>query len=301
MQQDSTTTAGTTTQTQPDSAAHHAGRDTLHLPLRRAGKSVIEVHLPQYHSETFFDRDSATLSVAGGSSYGVAGDPVPYTVRGDNMITLMLIASLVMVLVAYGRSGRFMARQIKGFFRTPRREDANPSETSGEVRLQLFLVLQTCLLLAILQYFYTQTYIGSTFVLPSQYQLIAIFFAMFLGLFAIRSLLYTAVNLVFFSGKKNRQWQNTLLLLGAVEGVVLFPVVMLQVYFSLSMQNVVAYTLIVLFLIKILTLYKCYAIFFRRSGVFLQIILYFCALEAVPMAAFWGLLVNTATYLRINF
>lgn len=261
--------------------------------------------LPQYHSESFFTADTATAtattSMAGGGGYGVAGDPVPYTVRGDNMITLMLIASFVMALVAYGRSGRFMARQIKGFFRTPRREDANPSETSGEVRLQLFLVLQTCLLLAILQYFYTQTYIGSTFVLPSQYQLIAIFFAMFLGFFAIRSLLYTAVNLVFFSGKKNRQWQKTLLLLGAVEGVALFPVVMLQVYFNLSMQSVVAYALIVLFLIKMLTLYKCYVIFFRRSGVFLQIFLYFCALETVPLAAFWGLLVNTATYLRINF
>ncbi len=46
---------------------------------------------------------------------------------------------------------------------------------------------------------------------------------------------------------------------------------------------------------------KAYIIFFRRNGVFLQIFLYFCALEVVPLFALWGGLVLISHYLKINF
>jgi len=83
--------------------------------------------------------------------------------------------------------------------------------------------------------------------------------------------------------------------------VLLFPAVILQAYFGLSIQNVEIYFIIVLIIVKILTIYKCYVIFFRQSVVKLQIILYFCTLEIVPLLAFWGALVITANNLKINF
>lgn len=57
----------------------------------------------------------------------------------------------------------------------------------------------------------------------------------------------------------------------------------------------------VLALFKMLTFYKCYAIFFKRMGVFLQLFLYFCALEAIPLAALWGALMLVGNYLKINY
>ena len=50
-----------------------------------------------------------------------------------------------------------------------------------------------------------------------------------------------------------------------------------------------------------MTVYKEYAIFFKRNVVKLQIILYFCTLEIVPLLAFWGALMFTANSLKINF
>lgn len=82
--------------------------------------------------------------------------------------------------------------------------------------------------------------------------------------------------------------------------MLLLPVVLLQVYFDLEIQSVVIYFIVVLILVKILTFYKCYFIFFRKAGVILQIILYFCALEIVPIAALWGALVITGNHLKIN-
>lgn len=108
------------------------------------------------------------------------------------------------------------------------------------------------------------------------------------------------VNWVFFPKEKNRQWNKTILFLSSIEGVALFPIVMLQVYFRTDMSTTLIYALIVAIITKILTFYKCYAIFFRKTGVFLQIFLYFCALELVPVTALFGTLVITGNYLTIN-
>jgi hypothetical protein len=57
----------------------------------------------------------------------------------------------------------------------------------------------------------------------------------------------------------------------------------------------------VLIIVKIMTFYKCYIIFFRQNVVSLQIILYLCALEIVPLLALWKILDFTANSLKINF
>lgn len=280
---------------------YSARPDTLHLPGHDAGRSVSGVSLPEYYRESFFAADTLLHPEADGGRYGVAGDPVPYTVRADNIITLMLLASFVLAMAAFAKSQRFILRQAKSFFYVPHRDTPAVTETSGEVRFQFFLVLQACLLFSILQFFYTQHYIGNTFILKSQYQLIAIYFGMYAGYFAVKGLVYTIVNAVFFGARKSIAWLKVLLFITSVEGVLIFPVVLLQVYFDMPMQSVIYYVLFVLLAVKILTFYKCYIIFFRRTNGFLQIILYLCALEMTPLAAFWGTLVITGNYLKINF
>jgi hypothetical protein len=175
------------------------------------------------------------------------------------------------------------------------------TETSGEFRFQFFMVALTCLLWALLAFFYTQDRVAHTFVLESEYQLIAIFFGCFIVYFLLKGLLYPLTNLIFFDRKKNEQWMKAMLFLSAVEGVALFPLVMLQSYFDISVQSAIIYTAVVLILVKILTIYKGFVIFFRQNGAVLQIILYFCALEIVPILALAGFLVMIVDYLKINF
>ena len=76
---------------------------------------------------------------------------------------------------------------------------------------------------------------------------------------------------------------------------------MLQVYFNLPMQNVVYYFIFILVLTKILTFYKCWVIFFRQISVYLQIILYLCALEIIPLLSLVGILVLITDRLKVNF
>ena len=261
--------------------------------------SRVEVNLPQYYRESFFAKDSLLHPELTGGRFGIAGDPVPYTVRNDNAITCMLIFCFVMALVSFAHSRQYILRQLKDFFYIPRSSKSSDEDPSN--RFQLFLSLQTCLLLAITYYFYITHYVTDTFVLDTPYEIIGIFFGVFIAYFIAKNVVYSIVNSVFFRSKKNRHWIWTLTFITALEGIALFPAVMLQVYFNLPMQNVVYYFIFILVLTKILTFYKCWVIFFRQISVYLQIILYLCALEIIPLLSLVGILVLITDRLKVNF
>ncbi|MDD7258038.1 MAG: DUF4271 domain-containing protein [Prevotellaceae bacterium] len=281
----------------------HLGQrpDTLHLSAPDKEKSSGKTTLPQYYRESFFSNDSLFHPEVEGARYGIAGDPLPYAMRNDHVVTGLLLACFILALLAFARTKHFIFRQAKKFFYVPRSENVTtPTDTTGEYRFLMFLILQTGLICSLLIFFYTLQNIADTFVLASQYQLIGIFFGCIMVYFVFRTLLATLLNLVFFNAKKNMRWLEAMLFLTAVEGVVLFPLVLLQSYFDLSMQGAVMYMSIVLILVKLLTFYKCYVIFFKNNGPLLQIILYFCALEIIPLIALGGFLIKIVDYLKIN-
>ncbi|MGN1263659.1 MAG: DUF4271 domain-containing protein, partial [Prevotella sp.] len=285
----------------PDTVRYGERPDTLHMPGTDIGTSIYEVTMPDIHDGGYVTPATKTYTADGSSNYGMAGDPVPYTVRNDDMITGLLMVSFILVVVALSNLYRLIVRNVKDILYVKQREETIITQTSSEVRFQFFLLVQACLQFAIFQYFYTMHFIGDTFVLASQYHLIGIYFAMYMAYYLCKGILYSVVNTVFFGSKKSMQWMQWFLFITAMGGVILFPVTLLQVYFDLQIQNVTFYLAIVLILVKMLSIYKGYFIFFNRAGGFIQIILYFCALEIVPAALFWGLLAITGNHLNINF
>ena len=275
--------------------------DTLHLPIPTKGHSLLDVQLPQYYREGFFSKDTLFHPELPGGRFGVAGDPVPYNIHNDSIITSILLGFFILMVIAYANTHEFVTRQLKKFFYVPSEGTMEITETGTELRIQLFMVLLSCVLLSLLYYFYVIHFVGDTFILNSQYLLIAIYLVMMVSYFMAKWWLYTLVNVVFFGSKKNRHWLKTILFISSMEGAVFLPAVLLQAYFDMTEKNVVIYFIIVLIFVKILTFFKCYVAFFRRNVVKLQIILYFCALEMVPLLAFWGALDYVTDSLKINF
>jgi hypothetical protein len=204
-------------------------------------------------------------------------------------------------VIAFGNVPQFIRRQVKYFFSAPTETVVEESETVNELYFQLLLVFITSLLIALLFYFYTLNFIGNTFVLRSQYTLISIYLGITIAYFLLKMGYYAMVNLVFFGSKKNKQWIKTWLFIVSVEGVLFFPAVLLGGYFEMDVNWMAFYVILSCIIVKLLTIYKVYMIFFRRNVVRLQIFLYFCTLEIVPLLTFWGALVLTANSLKINF
>ncbi len=259
-----------------------------------------DVH--RYLHDSFFERDSIYRTEVSTPGYGVAGDPVPYTLRSDNMIALLLLLCFVVFSVSLANSKHFITRQLKKFFDTPHGDDDELfSETFGELRFQIFLVLVGCLLIALAGYLFVTDRIAQTFVLANDFQLVALLFGAMVGYYGVKTFLHTIVNNVFFGSKKNIQFLKGSLFLNASMSVLFFPVVMLMIYYDFSVQNATYFFVVVLIIVKILTFYKSWAIFFRQKGGILQTFLYFCTLEVTPMFVFCGFMLALIDVLKINF
>ena len=272
----------------------------LHIMDYGEGVDLVHVELPQYYKESFFADQEAYLSEAG-HNYGVEGEPLPYLVKNDTVITSLLIVCFIIMVTAFSNSRHFLWRQTKSLVSPSGNERSFITETSTEVTSQLFMVVFASIQMAMLQYFYSLHHISTTYILPTQYHLIAIYIAIVLAYFTLKALVYTWVNGVMFSSNKNIQWLKGTLYVTTLEGVALYPIVLLQAYFDMTAQNVAIGVAVVLILVKLLTLYKCYIIFFRETKDSLQIILYFCALEIVPLVALGLAMTLTGNYLKVNF
>ena len=285
---------------EPGEIHYSSQPDTLHLPGHEIPRDLKKVDLPQYYRENFFSANTLYHPELDGGRNGVAGDPVPYAIHNDHIITGILICSFLLIMFALSRISSFMINQAKHFLYMPKVEQEY-TETGTEVKFQLGFSVITSLYYALLFYFYATRRIADTFILSSEYAILGIYFGTMVGYFVIKGILYTIVNNVFFSPKKNLQFLGTLLFIVAIEGVCLFPLVLLLAYFQFSMQNAIIYCIFILTLAKILTFYKSYTIFFKQNRLFLQNILYFCALEMVPLVMIWSGLVGITYILKVNY
>lgn len=235
-------------------------------------------------------------------SIGVVGIPVTNAMHNDNMITIVLLLCFVLVFVAIAQSRSFFSRQVKGFFLSSHgMREESVTETSSEVRWQIILVGVFCLLMGVSSYILAVELVGTPFRADSNILMACILSGAVLCYLILKWILQTIVNCVFFGSKKNKQWIKVQLLLIALFAILIYPMVLLQVYFDLSIKNAILYFGIILLFGQILTFYQSWVIFFRQNGFFLQTFLYFCALEITPLLAFggaWWMMING---LKVNY
>lgn len=271
------------------------------IPCKGAGKLHIEeVQLPQYYKEGFFSNNPMYHPEMTPRHHGVPGDPVAYTIAGDDILTVMLLICFLLITTAFAQSRSFMMRQLRSLFYVRKNDSDDMGETKGEMNFQIALVVQSCLLLTLIFFFYSRDNIGRTFILPTEYHMLGVYFSVIVGYLIIKMLLSTWVNLTFFDTRANSMWFHSKLFLKGFEGILLFPFIIVQAYLNLPLSEIGIYYLIVIIFVKILAIYKCYSIFFRKIGYFLQIFLYFCTLEMIPLAILWGSLVIIGNYLKVN-
>lgn len=223
----------------------------------------------------------------------------PYTIQSDDFITSLLYTTVLIAIVAMAQSRDFIAREFRLFFRPSRRDYDFYTETATEVRFQFFLGFQTCLMLALATFLFATHYLPGKTTATAQHNFILILVGCFVGYFLAKSILQWIVGWVYFEPQENRQWQKSQLFLCATEGLPLLPIVLLLCYFSMTFTAALVLIVMVLIFIKMLTFYRCYDIFFSKNRPRLQIFLYFCTLEIMPMLAFYGILTHVITHLRM--
>ena len=221
--------------------------DTLHLPGEGIPKDLKAVSLPQYYRENFFSK--------------------PYSYANDHLVTSLLIIGFLLIAFTFSRMSNFIVGQAKNFIR-PSKNSLSLSETSGEIYMQIILTGLTCIVYALLYYLYATEFLASTYVTSSEYALLGIFLGVFVVYYLLRFGLYTMVNNLFFDSDRNKKFLTSLLYISSLEGLLLYPALALLAFMHLPAQNAIWYCIIVLILVKIMTFYKSFTIFFKQNDLF---------------------------------
>ena len=275
--------------------------DSFLMPKAEEEYVVNVSEMPHYYKETFFSKDSLVIEDAHAGRYGIAGDPLPYSLRTDDFITSILIVGILLLMLSIKRTSRFFSFQMKHFFRTTRENSILERESASQLRYLIFMEMHTAVILSLVFYFYAKENISETYITLSEYTLMGCFLGVVMLLIGFEHSLQTVVNNIFFSATEQRQWKTAKMMLMASMGILLTPMLLLLAYFGLSVNDTLLYTVFVVLFVKILLFYKCFKIFFKKKSAFLQIFLYFCTLEINPMLVAWGILVFIANFLKVNY
>ena len=214
---------------------------------------------------------------------GMAGDPVPYLFRTDSFVTIVLMVSFFFVVWVISRSRHYLREQVKDFFHHRQRENLFAQRTQTELRGQLFLIFQTCFVLGILFFDYTQECQAEVFNQVSPYLILATSVGIFCLYYLLKIGVYSVVNNVFFDRRQCEQWNGAYLLCVLAMGLVLLPLSLLVVYFDMSLRNTAILFVCFLVVDKMLLFYKCSRIFFSYPFGWVHLFLYFCTLEIAPI------------------
>lgn len=207
---------------------------------------------------------------------GREGVPVPYQLRTDDGITTLVLLSFFILAYVLSKGKYFLAQQAKEFFSTRERPSFFDEETNVDFRYRILLVLNTCLIAGLLLFEQFAPHA------PGRLWGLAVYVGVCLSYYVLKFATYSFTNWVFFNKSKQKPWQHAYSLIFGVEGILLFPVLLLLVYFDLPIDKKLIFAGLVIILGKILLFCKCASIFFGKKQRAFYLIVYFCALEIVP-------------------
>ena len=117
--------------------------------------------------------------------------------------------------------------------------------------------------------------------------LLSIYTILIALLYCCKYTLYRFINWIFFDKEQNDSWTTSYFDLIIATGFLLFPTILLIVFFNLSFFLAQTLVLATLLITKLLLFYKCIRNFFNHFHGILHLILYFCTLEIVPDLLLW--------------
>lgn len=272
--------------------------DTLEIPGIPARKQQSLSELTQQYRQTFFDGNMFMHPEISDARLGIQETPLPYQLRRDDGITAIVLLAFMLLLVTVSKSRKSLLKQAKELFNPPREYHNLFNDESGDQqRTMSFLVSLTLLVLSLqlLTFNHQPTYLTSG---SAQPYLMLLFNAVAVtAYYGFKKLFYRFTNWIFFDKIKNKRWQETYSFVYAMEGILLFPLLLLTIYFDLNTWHALLYLAFVVVITRIILIYETYIIFFPKIHGILHLIVYFCALEITPLL----MLCRVLAFINNNF
>ncbi len=210
---------------------------------------------------------------------------IPYLLSNDDWITGILLVCFLITSYVLSHGRALLFQSIRKLFSTHEINHIFHKKTVVDTYCLLLLNLQTCLLVSILLLNILsedETLTPSVaFSLLGCYSLIMLFYL--LG----KRIVYRFVNWTFFDKVKNSLWIDSYFFIIAIGGILLLPITLLIVYCDFPYYLSVLLPVILLLLMNLYFIYRCFSIFFSQLHGLCYLFLYFCTLEVLPFLLVW--------------
>ena len=218
---------------------------------------------------------------------GMKGEELPYLLRNDHTISCILLVCFILTALALRNGKKYLYQHARNFFHHKQRASIFDEAPNTDSRYVLALGTVTCILSGFCLYDYFSDYNKILFQVVPHTLLLGIYVGAFMLLILYKWASYNFVNWIFFDNERKKSWIISYfdILIGSV--FLLFPLILLTVYFDLNTETSKILIFITLGITKIMLFYKCIRNFFPHFHGSFHLILYFCALEIVPDLFLW--------------
>ena len=230
----------------------------------------------------------------------MTGTLAPYCMTNDNTIQLLLILNLVGIAYALLMNGAGILERTKCIFYYENKSTPYNDRTH---------ITRICNTLMYFQFIFYATIVATAIVdahcvdITSQnsLQTTGTLAAIFIAFLLIKRGAHTIVNNILFSKAMDEEWNSFYFFAIKLWGFTLTPAALVILFMpGIPLKYVEFYSILTLALHLYTIIKGAYKIIFAKKCIYVDIFLYLCALEFLPMAIVWKTILQTGDFVTIK-
>lgn len=197
----------------------------------------------------------------------------------NNCLILTLLVCFFILSAVLADKDNFLGNMLKGFF-LPRENSEDAPNTIRRLYMRIGMLSVLCISLALLLSVYVTQMTGST---SPNLQMTLLFSALLIGLYIIKQGLFWVVNMTFFDRHRAVLWHNSYISWLALSSIPTFLFALFVVFIDPNPNTTTWLAFAMLFFTGIGLFFKAFHIFLAKKYGGLQLFVYLCTLELMPL------------------
>ena len=225
--------------------------------------------------------------------------PAPYNITNDNVIMLLFIVNIIGMAYVLMMNGTSIMERAKGIFYYQRNSTPFNDRTHITKICNALMYAQTIFYLTIITLAELQK--GGLMLSGNALIYTGAFAIFFILVLLAKKWIYDLVNNILYTKKEAEEFREIYFFTIKILGFVLAPAAIALLFIpALSVNSVNFYLLFTLAAYIYTMINGLFRIIFTKKGNYLEIFLYLCALEFLPIAMVWKSVLQLSEFITIK-
>lgn len=218
----------------------------------------------------------------------------PFAPVNDDVVIGILLGCFVILVIALADSNNYLRRllPVGAIGRTRAADEDVHTSRAFYIRISLFVLAWCSTGLLLMNGAYASGKVSDR---SSALMVLLWGAAGAVAWLLVKSLLFGTVNAVLFSRKEGKEWGQTYADTFLLWGMAVFVLAVLVVFFEMPLKAMSGAVLALVGIAEIWLLFKAFRIFFAKKYGVLQLFIYLCALEWIPLLVAGKVIVRYCT------